>query len=357
MAEDQQQEKTEQATAKRRQDFRKKGQVAQSKEVNTAALIGISLLMWTFYAPIFWRQIENLLAGSLRRGGSEVTVLSTVNLAWSLGGTLALLLLPVFMLTLLVGFLSCYMQVGPLFTTKPMEPDLNKLNPIKGMAKFVSVRSAVELVKSLAKIILVGVVAYRTVAAEFEKALSLSWMELPQTLSFLGHVSFLVLLKTSGLLIVLALLDYLFVRWEMEKKMRMTKQETKEEFKETEGDPHVKSRIRSIQMRMARQRMMAEVPKADVVVTNPTHLSVALSYVRGEMSAPKVVAKGADHLAMRIREIAGENGVPLVENVPVARALYQVEVGQEIPEEMFRGVAEILAYVYGLKANSGGADK
>ncbi len=350
MAEDTNQERTEPATAKRRQDFRKKGQVAQSKEVHTAALLSVTLLFWFFYAPSFWRRIEDLFAFRLSTGTlMEVTPLSVMNLLWSTATTLAILLVPLFLLTLVVGFLSSFMQVGPLLTAKPLTPDLSKFNVIKGMAKFVSVRSAVELVKSLAKLTLVGIVAYRTVRAEFEQAVALSWMELSQTILFLGHVTFLVLLKSCGVIIVLALLDFLYSRWEMEKKMRMTKQETKEEHKDTDGDPHVKGRIRSLQIRMSRNRMMAEIPNADVVVTNPTHISVAISYVRGEMAAPKIVAKGTGHVALRIREIAAEHGVPRVENVPVARALNEIEIGQEVPEEMFRAVAEILAYVYSLK--------
>ena len=199
------------------------------------------------------------------------------------------------------------------------------------------------------KVLLVGMVAYKTVAAEFSGALTLIDMELYETVRYTSMVAAKVMVKCCGILIVLGLFDYGFVRWEMEQKMKMTKQEQKEEFKESEGDPHVKSRIRSIQQQAARKRMMAEVPKADVVVTNPTHISVALAYRRGEMDAPRVVAKGADHLAMRIREIAQEHDVPLVENVPVARALLKLEIGATIPEELFKAVAEILAYVYNLK--------
>jgi flagellar biosynthetic protein FlhB len=217
------------------------------------------------------------------------------------------------------------------------------------MAKFVSKRSAVELVKSLAKISLIGFVAYRTVANEFDTALTLSLLDLNQTLIFLGNVAFLVLAKTCGIMIVLAVIDFMFSRFEMEQKMKMTKQEVKEEFKETEGDPQLKARVRSVQQEMARKRMMAEIPTADVIVTNPTHLSVAIAYKRDEMDAPQIVAKGADHLAFRIREIAKKHQVPIIENKPVARALYKQEVGEEIPEEMFTAVAELLAYVYSLK--------
>jgi flagellar biosynthetic protein FlhB len=159
----------------------------------------------------------------------------------------------------------------------------------------------------------------------------------------------LILAKICGLLILLAFIDFLYVRWEMEQKLKMTKQEQKEEFKESEGDPHIKAQIRALQQRMARKRMMAEVPKADAVITNPTHLAVAIRYDQATMAAPIVVAKGADYVAMRIREIARENNIPLIENPPVARLLHKIDLGAPIPEEMFKAVAEILAHIYSLK--------
>lgn len=350
MAEESGQERTEQATAKRRQDFREKGQVAQSKEVATAALLTASLLLWAFYARYFWSDLQQVYDGLLRLLATfRATPLGVVNLAWEMGAVMAKLLWPVFLMTLVVGFFSSFLQVGPLFSTKVFQPDLSKFDPIKGMSKFISKRSAVELVKSLAKVSLIGFVAYKTVSNEFATALTLSMLDLNQTLIFLGQVAFLVLAKTCGIIIVLAVIDFGFSRYEMEQKMKMTKQEVKEEFKETEGDPQLKARVRSMQQQMARKRMMAEVPKADVIITNPTHLSVAISYQREKMDAPRIVAKGADHLAFRIREIAKENRVPIIENKPVARALYKQEIGEEIPEEMFTAVAEILAYVYSLK--------
>jgi flagellar biosynthetic protein FlhB len=236
-----------------------------------------------------------------------------------------------------------------LYTTKPLAPDLNKINPIQGMGRLFSKRSLVEMVKSLVKVLVVGWVAYHTLEGYFDEALHLNETDLSATVAFMGRVAAVILFKSSGILLLLGILDFLYVRWEMEEKMKMTKQEQKEEHKETEGDPQVKAKVRAIQQSMARKRMMAEVPEADVVVTNPTHLSVALAYRQGEMAAPKVVAKGADALALRIREIAREHGVPIVENQPVARALYKIELEHFVPEELYKAVAEILAYVYGLK--------
>lgn len=350
MAEESGQERTEQATSKRREDFRKKGQVAQSKEVNTAALLGASILLWYFYAGSFWKQLSWMSRYVWEQAGSyEVTSESVVQmLIFSLKHG-ALLLAPLFLMVLVIGFFASYLQIGWLFTTQPLLPDLSKMDPIKGASRFVSKRSLVELLKSLAKVILVGVVAYKTVFNEFENSLYLVDMDTLETLRYVGRVALSVLLKSCGVMLLLALIDFMFVRWEMEEKMKMTKQEQKEEFKESEGDPQLKARVRALQQEMARNRMMAEVPKADVIITNPTHLSIAIRYEQGQMDAPQVVAKGADHLALKIRELAREHNVPLVENVAVARALYKVDVGAVVPEQMFKAVAEILAYVYSLK--------
>ncbi|MHB1400220.1 MAG: flagellar biosynthesis protein FlhB [Trichloromonadaceae bacterium] len=356
MAEDKDQERTEDATAKRRQDFRQKGQVAQSKEVHTAALFTVMLMLWYFYAPLFWRQFEGF-AGGFWRGLAEleVTELTVMNLGLMVVGKVSLLLAPVVLLVLTVGFFSSYLQIGWLFTLKPFEPDLAKFNPITGLGRMVSKRSLVEMIKSLLKVLVVGGVAYQTVRGEFETSLLLIDQPPVETLRFVGHLALLVLVKSCGIMMVLGLVDFLYQRWDMEQKMKMTKQEQKEEYKQSEGDPYIKSKIRAIQQQMSRKRMLADVPKADVIITNPTHLSIAISYVRDEMDAPRIVAKGADHLALKIRELAREHRVPLVENIPVARALYQVELGQPIPEELFKAVAEILAYVYSLKGTHPGS--
>jgi flagellar biosynthetic protein FlhB len=349
MAEDDQ-EKSEQATEKRREDFRKKGQVAQSREVQTAALFTGTLLLWNFYLPTFWTNLQALIARLFSESGTfDITPVSIIDLSLFLAAKVTLLLAPLLVLVLAVGFFSTFFQIGWLLTGKPLEPDFSKLNPISGFGRMFSKRSLIEVVKSLAKVSLIAFVAYRTVSAEFAEGLNLVQMEVGETANYLARVCFWVLAKTCGILILLALLDFLYVRWELEQKMKMSKQELKEEFKESEGDPYIKARVRTIQREMARKRMMADVPKADVVITNPTHLSIAIVYRRGEADAPVVLAKGADNIAMRIREIAREHDVPLVENVPVARALYQVEIGQPIPEELFKAVAEILAYVYSLK--------
>jgi flagellar biosynthetic protein FlhB len=344
-------ERTESPSAKRRADFRKKGQVAQSREVQTAAMFTLLLLFWIFFAPTFWGEIRELVAAIWRNCGEyAITSLSLMQMGYYLAASLAMALAPLFLLALLIGFFASFLQIGWLFTTEPLIPDLSKLDPIRGMGRFFSKRALVEVIKSLLKVGLIGWVAYKTVAGEFDQALLLTEMPVDSTILYLAKTAALVMAKTAAIMIVLAILDYGFVRWEMEEKMKMTKQEQKEEMKETEGDPHIKSKIRSIQQQMARRRMMAAVPTADVVITNPTHIAVAIKYEAGAMEAPIVLAKGQELVAEKIREIAREHDIPLVENPPVARLLHsKVEVGQSIPEELFRAVAEILAYVYSLK--------
>lgn len=347
---DSQQERTEEATEKRRREFREKGQVAQSKELGMGLQLSAALLLWFFYASMFWEGIEKVVGGIWSQAGERaVTPESMLDLMGVIMTEVTLLLAPPLLVVLLIGAASTLAQVGFLFTAKPLAPDLNKINPIQGLGRMFSKRSLVEMVKSLIKVLVVGWVAYQTLEGYFEQALHLSEHDLVETVAFMGQVAAMVLFKCSGILILLGILDFFYARWEMEEKMKMTKQEQKEEHKETEGNPQVKAKVRSIQQAMARKRMMAEVPTADVVVTNPTHLSVALAYRQGEMAAPKVVAKGADELALRIRTIARENKVPIVENKPVARALYKIELEHYVPEELYKAVAEILAYVYGLK--------
>ncbi|MDD2466597.1 MAG: flagellar biosynthesis protein FlhB [Desulfobulbus sp.] len=344
-------ERTESPSSKRRADFRKKGQVTQSREVQTAAMFSLLLLFWIFFAPIFWRKLEELIATIWQTCGQyEITAPSLMQLGYFLGAGLAMLLLPLFSVALVVGFFSTFLQIGWLFTTQPLIPDMSKLDPIQGMGRFFSKRAIVEVIKSLLKVGLIGWIAFKTLQGEFDKALVLTEIPVSGTLLYLAQTAALVMAKVAAIMIVLAILDYGFVRWEMEEKMKMTKQEQKEEMKESEGDPHLKSKIRSIQQQMARRRMMAAVPGADVVITNPTHIAVAIQYETGKMEAPVVLAKGQDLVAEKIREIAREHDVPLVENPPVARLLHsKVEIGKPIPEEMFKAVAEILAYVYSLK--------
>ncbi|RUM47737.1 MAG: flagellar biosynthesis protein FlhB [Desulfocapsa sp.] len=343
-------EKTEEPSAKRRADFRKKGQVAQSKEVQTALLFTTILLFWMFYMPDFWANLSKFIAsvwGNLNN--FDGTPNKIYSLTQFIIKEMALLLLPLFLLVMIVGFFSSVFQIGWLFTTQPLTPDFSKIDPIKGFARMFSMRALVDLFKSVGKVVLIGWVAYSTVIDHFEEALILVDTSPSAAILFLGRVATLILAKVCGLLILIAAIDFLYSKHEMEEKMKMTKQEVKEEFKEMEGDPYIKGQIRRIQQEMAQKRMMADVPDADVVVTNPTHLSVALKYDSKTMDAPVVIAKGADHIAMKIREIAREHEIPIMENPPVARLLHKIDLGANIPEEMFKAIAEILAHVYSLK--------
>ena len=346
-------ERTEAPSAKRREDFRKKGQVAQSKEVQTASLMTLVLLFWVFYLPTFWKGFTHLIFGIWQASCEyEITAASIVKLAFFIIQQLGLLMAPLFFLVVIIGFFSSFFQFGWLLTAKPLIPDFSKLDPISGASRFFSRRSLVEVIKSFLKVALIAWIAYSTVFDNFAEALILIDTDVISTLSYLARVALIVLAKICAILILIAFLDLLFVKWEMEQKMKMTKQELKEEYKQSEGDPHIKAQIRAIQQEMARKRMMADVPKADVVVTNPTHLAIAIRYDAKEMDAPQIIAKGADFVALKIREIARDHDIPIIENPPVARLLHNLDIGEHIPEDLFKAVAEILAHVYSMKGKT-----
>lgn len=346
-------EKTEEATEKRRSDFRKKGQVPMSKEVQTAALFTGGLLFWVIYLPLFWKSL-NLLIFTLLQSIGEYQISSATlpSFAFYIVKKMAILLAPPCLTLALIAALSSYFQIGWLFTAKPLKPDMKKLDPINGMKRFVSKRSLMEVVKSLFKVGLIGYVGFSTLYNNFEEALVLVNAPLQTTMFFIGKVAFIIFAKICGILIALAIIDLIFVRWENKNQMKMTKQEQKEEYKQAEGDPQIKAQIRAIQRQMAQRRMMSDVPTADVIVTNPTHISIAIHYVPNEMDAPVILAKGNDTVALKIREIAKEHNIPIVENPPVARLLHKLEIGEHVPEELFKVVAEILAYVYSLRGNT-----
>jgi flagellar biosynthetic protein FlhB len=242
------------------------------------------------------------------------------------------------------------MQVGFLFTLQPITPKLEKLDMISGLKRLFSARSAVEMVKDIAKLTLIGAIAFITIKSQFHRFLGLWDAEPVAIMSCILSVSFAIVIRVVIALLIISLLDYLYQRYEYEKKLKMTRQEVKEERKQMDGDPQIKSRVRSLQREMARRRMMQEVPKATVVVTNPTYIAIAIRYEPDEMQTPKVVAKGKRLMAQRIRELAVNAGIPIVEDKPLARAMYdKVEAGSDIPVEFFTAVAEVLAYVYRLK--------
>jgi flagellar biosynthetic protein FlhB len=345
------QEKTEQATPKRKQEARRKGQVGKSKEVVSLCVLVAGILFLFFEGKEMAQSLGNMMQKTfLDIPGVASGDFNTVAFCEESAEYFLKMVLPIMLVVSLVAVLANYVQIGFIWSVEPLAPKVSKINPVEGAKRIFSKRSLVELGKSVAKIIIVGWAAFSTLKGELGHLAELSYQDKIQILSYLGESSLKVVTRSCYVIALLALLDYLYQRWEFSQSLKMTKQEVKEEFKQTEGDPMVKARIRSIQREMARRRMMEEVKKADVVITNPTHLSVALRYDSANMSAPKVVAKGAEKLAFKIRKIASDNGVPLFENKALAQNLYKtVDIGQEIPNAFYRAVAEILAYVYGLK--------
>jgi flagellar biosynthetic protein FlhB len=344
------QEKTEPATPKRLQELREKGQVAKSREVPSVAVLIASLIVFYLLGSTMIGQFMDLMQWIL--SGSDSLRIEESTFQWFMREILKRVLYmmaPLLAGIVVVGLVSNYLQVGFLFSLESLTPTFSKLDPLKGFAKMFSKQALVELIKNIFKVAAVGYVTYLTVKDELRYIIPLMDMEVCAILSYMGKVCFKILLRTSWVLIVLAVLDYAFQRWDFLQENRMTKQEIKDEFKQREGDPLVRARVRQVQREMARKRMMDAVPKADVVITNPVHLAIALEY-NARMGAPRVTAKGARLMAERIKEIARRHQIPIVENKPLARALFKgVEIGMEIPAVFYKAVAEILAYVYRLR--------
>ena len=346
------QERTEKATGKRRKEARRKGQVAQSREIPSVLILMTAMGFFYFAGSwMFWNISEVIGSVFERLDTLRLDAVSDVSgFSAEIFKKVFLILIPFFVSVLIAGMAGNIGQIGFEFHGEPLRPKLKKLNPISGMKKYVSLKSLVELVKSVFKILLVGGIAYGVVSTETTKFPGLMQLEVGDILIFIGKVAFKIFFFVCLALIILAVLDYLYQRWQYEEDLKMTKQQVKDERKQSEGDPRVKSRIRKVQLEMARRRMMEAVPEADVVITNPIHLAVALKFDAAKMVAPLIVAKGSGHLAERIKEIARNHQVPIVEDKPLAQALHKmVEIGEYIPAELYRAVAEVLAYVYRLK--------
>lgn len=344
-------QKTEPATPRRREEVRKRGQVAKSIEINSAfVLLFLLLFLRIFGSKIF--EIFNFISVY------SFTYAPRINLTFDyfqtyflfIMGILARLILPIFLISLLVGILVNLFQVGFVVSGTPLTPDFNKINPVAGFVRIFSTRGAVELLKSFIKIAIVGYIAYTTIKSEIHIFPLMATMEIKQSSLIILKITYNLAIKITIVLIILAILDYLYQRYEFERSIRMSRQEIKEEYKQLEGDPHIRARIRQRQREIARRRMMMEVPRADVVITNPVHIAVAIRYDRKEMNAPKVIAKGQRLIAERIKEIAKQHNIPIIEDPPLAQRLYKmVNIGQEIPTVLYKAVAEILAFVYSLK--------
>ena len=346
------QERTERATPKRREEARRRGQVAKSREASATAVYLAVIVVLYFWGPTMLRTLLSVTRGVLAQAAAlDVDKGSLELLALQLLGRSALIVGPLFAAGLAAAVLGNVLQFGFLFTGEALALDLNRLNPVEGFGRFFSKQALAEMAKSLLKLGAVAYLAFGVVRREMGGDLpGLAGMDSWGITAYTARVSFGILVRVFWFLVVLSVLDYAFQRWQYEERLKMTRQEVKDEYKQREGDPQVKARVRAIQREMARRRMLAEVPEADVVVTNPTRLAVALAYDPARAPAPRVVAKGADFLAEKIREVAREHGVPVVEDKPLARALYHgVKVGGLIPENLYRAVAEVLAYVYRLQ--------
>jgi len=346
-------DKTEKATPKKKKDARKKGQVFQSREMSAALILTLMIVSMKAFGSIIFGQLSGFINKVsteylVSKDTFDIDVLSKIFIDGII--VLAKTSLPLLLIALTAGLITGYAQVGILFTFETLKPKGNRINPLSGFKRMFSLRSVVELVKAILKIIIVTWVAYSYLKSKTNELLALMGADLLDIITFIGNSAFAVALRICIAMIILGFLDYLYQRYDYEKSLRMTKQEVKEEFKQLEGNPEIKSKIKQKQRQMSMKRMMQEIPKADVVITNPTHFAVALKYDPEKASAPVVVAKGQDYIALRIKQIATENKVQIVENKPLARTLYStVDIGQPIPPELYQAVAEILAFVYNLK--------
>jgi flagellar biosynthetic protein FlhB len=344
-------DKTEKPTPRRRRKAREEGSVARSMELNSAVVLLTGTIALFLFGAGMAAGLGDLCRSLFRAAGEFSISTSALPLyLWQGISLLMALFLPFFALIIAAGISVNLAQVGFLWTGKPLMPRLSRLSPMKGAQRFFSPRSLVELAKSVLKLGVVGLVVYLAIRAEVHRILELSALSPSALLREIGSLAGLVSLKAAIVILLIALLDYAYTRYEHEKSLKMSKQEVKEEARQSEGDPQIKAKIRGLQIRAALRRMMRKVPQADVVITNPVHLAVALKYDGKKHRAPVVLAKGARLLAERIKEIAREHDIPIVENPPLAQALYYtVDVGQEIPIDLYRAVAEILAFVYRLK--------
>ncbi|MHB0912651.1 MAG: flagellar biosynthesis protein FlhB [Armatimonadota bacterium] len=349
------QDKTEPATQRRREEAREEGRVAKSVDVNSVVVMLGSLFVLKAGGPYLLQHITALMKESLGNLHKVVLNMDTVpDLAMSCLMKMGVLCLPIMLGAGAVGLSANLMQVGLKVTPKALAPDMSRIDPFKGLARLFSPRSGVELLKSAAKLGIVAYVVYSHLKTRFPDILKLAEMPTGDMGNAVALLCWQMLMRACTAMLIIAAIDYIYQRFQFENSLKMTKQEVKEEYKRSEGDPQVKGRVRAIQREMSKNRMMSDVPHADVVVTNPTHIAVALKYDPEKMGAPSVVAKGQRLLAEKIKALAESTGVPIVENIPVARLLYKtVEVGQQVPEELYQTVAEILAYVYRMGRRAG----
>ena len=348
-------QKTEEPTHKKLEDARKKGQVPSSREINHWFMIAAATLATAVFVPTAASDFTQAMAPFLERPhalGGGAAALRRVGDAFA---DTAVALIPLFALMVAAAVGAGLVQHGPMGSVEKLKPKLENLSLIKGFGRLFSLRSVVELIKGVLKLAIVGTVAVLMVVPELDRVIAAVDLEPAQVVALLWRLALRMLGGVSAIVALIAGIDFLYQRFEFMRSMRMSKQEVKDELKQSEGDPLIKAKLRQLRQERARRRMMAAVPEADVVITNPTHFAVALRYETAKMAAPRVVAKGADAIARRIREVAEANGVTVVENPPLARALYDtVEIDHEVPEAHYKAVAEVIGYVWRLKGKMRG---
>lgn len=345
-------DKTEEPTPHRLKEAREKGQLVKSKEITTAFLLILSYVVLRFTGGMIWNELAGMLAAIY------ALIPNSYEFGFGFAGTIlmiglrsfAIILAPIFGIVFVGAVLVESLQTQGAVALDPLSPKLERINPIEGFKRMFSMQGIVELIKSILKIGIVGWIAWTATRDELPAIVGLVNAHPWESLLVGGSIAFKVAIRVSIFYFLIAILDYLYRRWEYMKNLKMTKQEIKEEYKRLEGDPQVKQRMRDLQRAMSSQRMMSSVPQADVVVTNPTHLAVAIMYSAPKMKAPKLLAKGKFEIAEQIKAIAEHNRIPVIENEELARAIYaSTKVGNEIPNELYQAVAEVLAFVYKLK--------
>lgn len=350
-------EKTEQPTAKKLEDARKEGQVAKSKEIANAFTLLTLFLVLRLYIGIlgngfleFFSGVYSQIPQAVILYNGLIPVDMLIAMIRNMAFRILILMLPILLITFFVVFVCDVVQVKWKPTGKPLKPKFSKLNPVKGFGRIFSKNSLVELIKSIAKILVVGYVVYSYLSGRIDQVLLLYNISLMQAIGLIGEIVTNLGIRIAAVYMVIAFLDLAYQRWKFKDDMKMTKQEVKDEYKNMEGDPKIKSKQRQRMQEASMRRMMQKLPEADVVITNPTHYAVAIKYEPEKYNAPYVLAKGENYLAQRIKDIAKENDIEIVENKPLARMLYaNVDVGDVVPPELYQAVAEVLAFVYHLK--------
>ena len=344
-------EKTEKATPKKREDERKKGRIAKSQDVNTALLLLFSFIVLAVLGSMMKDNMLTLYTSSFTEYIHwDITEDSIMKLLKEVLMQFAVIVAPVMIVSFIISIAANLLQVGILFTTEPLKFDLKKIDPIKGAKRIFSIRALVELLKSFLKIAFIGSITFTVIWIFKDEMMMLALKHPINAVAFFGRVTIVMGVAATIALLCLAVLDYMYQKYDFEKNIRMSKQDIKDEYKNVEGDPLIKSKLREKQKQFAMRRMMEEVPQADVVITNPTHYAIAIKYDEEVAAAPIVVAKGTDKTAQKIKEIAKENDVMTVENRPLARSLFElVDINEPIPEQFYQAVAEILAFVYKLE--------